>query len=343
MTLPIEAAVRSLARSAEQKACDAKLERRLCDLQALLVEDLTWVERALAEAVNRGERPARDAARLLFVNGGKRIRPTALLLSAACFGAVPPAARELGLVAELVHGATLLHDDVIDDGTERRGAATARTLWGNAVSVLGGDLLLVEALERSGRAAPEVLPSLFATLRELVDGEVVQLRGRLELDVSRDTYDHVLRGKTASLFRFVTSTGARLGGATAEDQARFGSFGELVGMAFQLVDDVLDYVGEGTDKTSLADLRDGKMTLPLVLALERHPDLVTLVRRIHGGDDSVVPEVRRRVVESGTCEEVRKLAAANTERALVLLREVPRSAARSLLEDVVEELAERRR
>src|SRR5262252_3485784 len=157
MTLPIEAAVRSLARSAEDRAEDAKLKRRLIDLQSLLVEDLTWVEGALLEATSRGERPARDAARHLASNGGKRIRPTALLLSAACFGTVPAAARELGLVAELIHSATLLHDDVIDDGTERRAAPTARTIWGNAVSVLAGDLLLVEALDRTGRHAPAVL------------------------------------------------------------------------------------------------------------------------------------------------------------------------------------------
>src|SRR4051812_43443024 len=101
MTLPIEAAVQSLAHTAEVRAHDAKLQRRLTDLQSLLVEDLSWVERSLAEATSRGERPARDAARHLVVNAGKRIRPTALLLSAACFGTVPVAARELGVVAEL--------------------------------------------------------------------------------------------------------------------------------------------------------------------------------------------------------------------------------------------------
>jgi octaprenyl-diphosphate synthase len=341
MTLPIEAAVRSLARSAEGRAEDARLERRLADLQALLVEDLSWVEKALAKSTSRGERPAQDAARHLVASGGKRIRPMALVLSAACFGPVPAAARELALVAELIHTATLLHDDVIDEGTERRGVATARTVWGNAVSVLGGDLLLVEALERTGTHAPEILPHLFSTLRELVDGEVVQLRGRRELDVSRDTYDRVLRGKTASLFRFAASTGARLGGAREEDQARFGSFGELVGMAFQLVDDVLDYVGEWTNKTPLSDLRDGKMTLPLVLSIERQPDLVAAVRRVHAGDDSQVAEVRRRVLESGACDEVRKLAVANTARALELLGGVPHSAARVVLEDIVADLARR--
>ena len=199
MVLPLETAVRSLMRSAEDQARDVKLLGRLGDLQALLEDDLAWVEATLVEATSRGERPGRDAAQHLVSRGGKRVRPMSLLLSAACFGKVPDAARELAVVAELVHSATLLHDDVIDDGMERRGGPTARTLWGNAVSVLAGDLLLVEALDRTARHAPSVLASLFSTLRQLVDGEVIQLRGRAELDVSRDTYDRILRGRDGIL------------------------------------------------------------------------------------------------------------------------------------------------
>jgi geranylgeranyl pyrophosphate synthase len=184
---------------------------------------------------------------------------------------------------------------------------------------------------------------LFSTLRQLVDGEIVQLRGRSELDVSRETYDRVLRGKTASLFRWATSTGARLGGASAEDQERLGTVGELVGMAFQLVDDALDYANESPDKTALADLRDGKMTLPLVLAIERTPDLFDAVRRVHAGDDASLPEIRASVLASGACDEVRRLAEAKTNRALDILRAAPKSEARTLLESVVSKLAERSR
>ena len=341
MAVPIEAAVRSLTRSAEGVEADIRLLSRLGDLQQLLEDDLAWVEAALVESTGRGESPGRDASRHLVARGGKRVRPMALLLSAACFGKVSPIVREAALVAELVHTATLLHDDVIDDGAERRGAPTSRTIWGNAVSVLAGDLLLVDALERMGRQAPTVLPGLFATLRELVDGEIVQLRGRVELDVSRDTYDRVLRGKTASLFRWATSTGARLGGGSEADQERLGTVGELVGMAFQLVDDSLDYTNECSDKTALADLRDGKMTLPLVLAIERNPDLVGSVLRVHRGEDASLAEVRQLVLESGACDEVRRLANAQTARALDILRAAPKSEARRLLEDVVSKLAER--
>src|SRR5581483_1735134 len=123
-------------------------------------------------------RPATQAAKHLLAAGGKRVRPMVVLLSAAMFGPVPPPARDLAIVSELVHLATLLHDDVIDDGDERRGSITSRRVYGNAVSVLAGDLLLTHALERTARAAPDLLGSLVHTLRKLVDGEVVQLRGR---------------------------------------------------------------------------------------------------------------------------------------------------------------------
>jgi len=342
MVLPLAGAVRSLAVPAKEKAQDPRLLGRLNELHALLADNLAFVETALLDATARGEKPGRDAARHLVSQGGKRVRPMALLLSSACFGEITVASREMAVVVELIHTATLLHDDVIDDGTERRWAAAARLLWGNAISVLAGDLLLVEALERTSKAAPQVLGSLFATLRRLVDGEIVQLRGRAELDVSRETYDAVLRGKTASLFRWATSTGARLAGATAADEESLGTFGELVGMAFQLVDDALDYTSETSKKTALADLRDGKMTLPLVLALERRPDLIDPVRRIHAGDDAPLAEVRQGVLETGACDDVRQLAAENTTRALDVIAGVQPSAARTLLENVVAELVERR-
>jgi octaprenyl-diphosphate synthase len=230
---------------------------------------------------------------------------------------------------------------VIDDGTERRGVPAARTLYGNAVSVLTGDLLLVHALERTARFAPDLMSSLVLTLRRLVDGEIVQLRGRTELDVSEATYERILRDKTASLFAWATRTGARVAGASEEDQERLAGFGERLGFAFQLVDDVLDYSGEGTGKTLLSDLREGKLTLPLVLAVARRPDLVAPLRRIYAGDREPVAAVSRAVVESGACEEARRRAAEYTRGAVEALRDVRPSPARSVLEHVASELAAR--
>lgn len=341
MTLPMDSAVRTLGAAAEHLAPSPRLQPRLSDIEELLRDDLSWVEQALRASVERGPSPGTDAARHLVLRGGKRIRPVTLLLAAACFGPIPAAARELAVVAELIHSATLLHDDVADEGTERRGAPTSRLLFGNAVSVLSGDLLLVNALERTLDVAPSEMPGLVATVRQLVDGEIIQLRGRTELDVSETTYERVLRGKTASLFAWAARVGARLGGGSELDQARLARFGERMGIAFQLVDDVLDYAGERSGKTLLADLREGKLTLPLVLAATRRPELIEPLRRIHAGDQAPVAQVSEIVLESGACDEVRRRARDCTDRAVAELRALPPSPARSLLELVTYQLAER--
>ena len=314
---------------------------RIVAVQALLADDLSWIEQALLETAEIAPAPAIGAARHLLSRGGKRVRPMALLLSAACVGAISSGARELALVSELVHSATLLHDDVIDEGTERRGAPTSRLLYGNAVSVLAGDLLLVHALERTGRVSAVALTELISTIQRLVDGEIIQLRGRRELDLTQVTYERILRDKTASLFAWATRNGARIAGGTEEQQARLAQFGERVGIAFQLVDDVLDYSGAGTGKALFMDLREGKVTLPLVLAVARVPELSGALRRIHAGDPEPLESVSRMVIESGACDDVRKRANKLTEEAVEALSVLPQTPARWLLEHVAQDLSHR--
>lgn len=339
--LGVEAAVGALRGAVASEAPGALAEQRLAEVAGLFADDLQWVEAELARAGQQGPAPGVDAARHLIERGGKRLRPLALLLSSACFGRIPSQARELAVVAELVHSATLLHDDVIDDGSERRGAPASRVLWGNGVSVLGGDLLLVGALERTSLHAPEIMPDLVATLRRLVEGEIIQLRGRVELDVTESTYERILRDKTASLFAWATRTGARLAGADTASVEAMSVFGEELGYAFQLVDDVLDYTGAASGKTLLADLRQGKLTLPLVLAATKDPGLMAPLRRIFAGDQEPVAHVSASVVASGACDEVRRRAREHTARAVAALEAVAMSPARSLLTSVATELAAR--
>lgn len=343
MTLQLESAVATLTRGAQARGADETLERRLGHVQEFLARDLLEVEQALERQISVGAEPGVSAARHLVARGGKRVRPLSLLLSARCFGGSGAAFIDMAAVVELVHSATLLHDDVVDEGMERRGAITARRRFGNGVSVLSGDLLLVHALERTKDAAPSLLPELITTLRRLVDGEIVQLRGRTELDTSRETYERILMDKTASLFGFATRAGARMAGAPVAAQGALAEFGEALGFAFQLVDDVIDYNGEASGKSLFADLTEGKMTLPLVLAIEKDPALRGLVAKIHEGDQALVPEVSRRVIESGSCEEVRKRAAKYTSLALSCLHELPPSPARELLRVVAEEMTGRAR
>lgn len=339
--LPPESAIETLRTAGATQNAGPRLDERLASVQALLGDDLAWIERTLAASTEQGPAPATDAARHLVQRGGKRVRPTALMLSAACFGEIPRAARELAVVSELVHSATLLHDDVVDNGDERRGAPCARLLWGNGISVLAGDLLLVGALERTSEHAPELMPDLLATMRRLVEGEIIQLRGRVALDVSEATYFRILRDKTASLFAWSTKSGARLAGATPEQQERLAFFGDRLGIAFQLVDDVLDYESGQTGKTLFADLKEGKLTLPLVLAVAQRPELGALLTRIHQGDQEPVQVVSRAVLESGTCDEVRRRAREHTDAAVEALEHIPPSPARALLQSVAEQLVAR--
>jgi octaprenyl-diphosphate synthase len=343
MTQSTDAALGSLAKCSAFSAAEFPLEARLGEAQALLHDDLSAVERLLRDSAAQGPVPASDAARHLVSLGGKRVRPMALLLSSACFGQVPEASRHMAVCVELIHSATLLHDDVIDEGTERRGQAAARIVWGNAVSVLGGDLLLTHALVTAQQHAPALMPELLRTLRHLVDGEIVQLRGRAELDVSESVYWSILRDKTAALFRFATSAGAELAGASTRSQGLLAEFGECIGMAFQLVDDLLDYAGDQTGKTMSADLRQGKLTLPLVLAVEQEPELFGWLQQIRTGDLSRVSALRQRVVASRARDRVVEKALGYTTRAMEYLEQLPSSQARTLLRAVAEQLAARSR
>lgn len=341
MSLSIDAAIGSLRNNARH-AGDTRLDTRLVRVQELLGDDMVWVEQTLERASDHVDAPASSAIAHLISGGGKRIRPLAVLLSAACCGTVTEPVRQLAAVVELIHTATLLHDDVIDEGTERRGAPTARRIWGNAASVLAGDSLLVHSLESLHQFAPQLLGALLATLHRLVAGEVIQLRNRQDLDLSVAGYERVLRDKTASLFEFATSAGAELGGASVVERRALGEFGERLGMAFQLVDDVLDYVGVDTGKTLGADLLEGKVTLPLVYAVQRNPDLLHLVAEVRvRAEPLLVERLRSEVVATDACSAVRERAKAETDGATAAIGLIPDSTAKRLLIGVAEQLVAR--
>ncbi len=322
---------------------------RLVELRSLFGADLAYVERELASDSRDGVAPATDAAAHLLQAGGKRVRPLCVLLSAACFGKDDEAStRDLAVVAELVHLATLLHDDVVDDADTRRGAIVARKVWGNAVSVLAGDLLLTHALERTAAAAPKndggaTMTELIATLRRLVDGEVIQLRGRTRVDPTESVYFAIVEGKTASLFSWAARAGARSGGASAAQVDALGSFGRNVGVAFQLVDDALDYCGDValTGKKLLGDLREGKVTLPLIAAIETRPELSRALEAARAGDDDAADELFAAVTACRGADVARVRARKHTETALAALATLPSSRARDLLGALATELTSR--
>jgi octaprenyl-diphosphate synthase len=344
------------------------VQARIADAATVVFESTRVVELALATCAAAGPAPGPDVANHLLAAGGKRIRPLLALLSAqAVLGSREPhavqteavqteavqtkavqteavqtkAVETAAVVAEMVHVSTLLHDDVLDDGSERRGVPTARRIWGNALSVLGGDLLLTAALELASEGtSPRVFSELLRTLRALVEGEIVQLRGRTKLDLSEAVYAEVIENKTASLFGWAARAGAFLGGGSEAEAEALGQFGMHLGRAFQMVDDVIDYSSNtaATGKGLYADLCEGKPTLPLVLALRVDAGILPLVSAVRAGESQHVAEIAARVRATGVLDEVRARAEQCTASFLADLAD---SRARAVLIAVAKDLAGR--
>lgn len=262
------------------------------DLVGFVRDDLAAVENELA-ALSTRETLVGEAGADLVHLGGKRLRPLCVVLASRVGVASGSAVRDIAVAAELIHNATLLHDDVVDNADRRRGRATARVELGNAASIFAGDYLLIEALQRVQRAGvPGVMEGLLATIAEMIRAESLQLENRGRLDTSEKFYFEVARGKSAALFRWALGAGASTGGAPPEVCAALEAYGESVGVAFQLIDDLLDLVGHqsNTGKTLFSDLSEGKVTYPLITVLEREPELVDTIRAI-ADDHASIPDV----------------------------------------------------
>jgi octaprenyl-diphosphate synthase len=313
-----------------------------------LAAELSRLEEGLTRATEDAEETLRAAARHLLGSGGKRIRPTVTLLACGACGGELRAAVPFACAAELTHSATLLHDDVIDDGPTRRGQPASRVLWGNAVSVLAGDWLLTRALElvAAEPARSAALPALLATMRRLVEGEVLQLSLRGSFEATEDDYFDVVRGKTASLFGWSAAAGAWAAGIRGEVPEALAEFGEGIGMAFQLVDDALDYAAdpELLGKRLGQDFIEGKATLPLIRAFQTEGALrLRLERLVAGKEDplSVAGEVIQAVKRTGGVEAARAVAREHTAQAMRALAKVPDGPHRRAMEEAARSLTER--
>lgn len=350
---------------ASTRAGETPLAARLADLRTWLSGDLKAFDRAISDLA--GAQAAHDqhgtqrAARHLLLQPGKRLRPMCLLLAARLGGrSLDGPVRDVAIAAELVHAATLLHDDVVDEGTERRGAPAARVVYGNSASVLAGDALFTEALRlvaRAQRGCAALLPGghgllegLLAVIAEMVDAEALQLERRGRLDLSREAYLRVIKGKTASLFRWVLAAGGALAGCEPRHVEALGQAGNALGLAFQLVDDVLDLDGDPaeTGKDAGADLRQGKVTWPLIVAAEREPGLRHELAALAAATDEEAPALAGRVTAliervraAGAIAATRTLAQAHAGAARAALATLPPGAARAALETVVEAAVER--
>src|ERR1700756_1011512 len=237
----------------------------------LLRDDLVSLEDEFGRDTISNVGAITEIGEYLRAGGGKRIRPALLLLSAKLFEYQGRGSVRLGAVVEIIHTATLVHDDIIDEAKTRRGRPAANTQWGNAKCVLAGDWLYMQAFkvavqERNFR----ILDSLIELTQQMVEGELLQME-KLGKLISLDEHFDLIYRKTACLFSVCMRLGAILGGATAEQEEAAAGYGRNLGMAFQIVDDVLDLTASETvlGKPVASDLREGKVTMAVIHALER--------------------------------------------------------------------------
>ena len=271
--------------------------------------------------------------------GGKRLRPLVVLLSARACGADSSEQHSLAAIIEFLHTATLLHDDVVDTSDLRRGRSTANALWGNAPSVLVGDFLYSRAFEMMvALGNMQVMQILANATNVIAEGEVLQLSKVRDANTDEATYMEVIRSKTAMLFEAASHSAAVLAGAKADQIEALREFGDALGIAFQLMDDLLDYSGDAAEmgKNVGDDLAEGKPTLPLIYTM-RHgtEEQAALVRQaIQKGCTEDITPIREAVTASGALDYTARLAQQHADRAIALLDTLPASEYRDALEQL---------
>ena len=281
----------------------------------LVRDDLAKVEQELALQNGSAIEPVAEISRYLLAGGGKRLRPALLLLSAGHAGYRGESAIRLGAVVELIHSATLIHDDVIDGANTRRGRPSANSRWGNHRSVLAGDWLYMQSFQMAlAERNFKILDVLIELTQSMVEGELLQLTKLGRMDLTEQDAVELAARKTACLFSGCARLGAVLGNLGERGEQALADYGHYAGLAFQLVDDLLDFTAspEKLGKPVLSDLKEGKVTLPLIYALESDGAegrrLVSAVLE-EKGFESVRPEqITALVQESGALDRTRAAA-----------------------------------
>ena len=307
----------------------------------LIADEMRQVDDVIRASLHSEVALVRQISEYIIHSGGKRLRPALLLLTAGACGVLGEQARVLAAVVEFIHTATLLHDDVVDESSLRRGRETANELFGNAASVLVGDFLYSRAFQMMvsvGRM--RVMEVLSEATNIIAEGEVLQLMNCNDADLDEARYLQVIRYKTAKLFE----AAARLGGVLAEAKPDLedglARYGMHLGTAFQIIDDVLDYSGNEADtgKHLGDDLAEGKPTLPLIYARDRGtPETAAAIRNtIESGGLEAFDAILKAVRESGALDAARAAALHEASLARAALADLPNS----IFKEALEELAD---
>lgn len=316
-------------------------------LAALLAEDLAAVDALIHQHMTSPVGVIPNLAAHLIDAGGKRIRPLITLASARLLGGGGDGPRKLAAAVEFIHSATLLHDDVVDVSSMRRGKAAANVLWGNSSSVLVGDFLFARSFNLMVETGDiQVLDILARAASVIAEGEVMQLAAANDAETSRERYMEIVAAKTAALFAAAAKAGAVAAGRPGAEADALETFGRELGLAFQLVDDALDYGGMSAamGKNAGDDFKEGKVTLPVVFAREAGDESErTFWRRVMGGERSdddfhrAVALIRRHDAIALTLDAAR----AHSDAAAAALDRLPANAYRDALRDLTAFVIER--
>ena len=286
------------------------------------------VDRVIARRLDSGVPLVGSVSHYIISAGGKRLRPALLLLCCGALGYTGDQRFNMAAVVEFIHTATLLHDDVVDDSALRRGSATANARFGNPASVLVGDFLYSRAFQMMVDTQNMRIMEVLANATNIIaEGEVMQLMNMHNAGLDEAPALPVSRSKTAKLFEASAQVGAILSGATAAQELACAEYGQALGTAFQVIDDVLDYTGDAAvmGKNLGDDLREGKATLPLIAAIQRGTtaEKATIQNAIENGDVSLLDAVIAIVKNTGSLDFARQAAQMEAKRAIAAAQQLP--------------------
>lgn len=314
---------------------------------ALIADDMRGMDAVIERRLESDVPLVSQVSQYIVAAGGKRLRPALLLLMCGALGYRGDQRYNLAAVVEFIHTATLLHDDVVDESTLRRGRATANEAFGNPASVLVGDFLYSRAFQMMVEAGDmRVMQTLAEATNVIAEGEVLQLMNMHDATLSEDGYLRVIRSKTAKLFEASARLAALLAQSSLAVEQSCADYGQALGTAFQVIDDVLDYDGDVSEmgKNLGDDLREGKTTLPLIIAMQRCTELERAVirRAIETGGTDQMPQIIAIVQQTGALQATRDAAAAEAQRALDALQALPQNPYSNALGQLASQLLQRR-
>ena len=304
------------------------------------------VDQVITQRLASGVPLVGSVSQYIIAAGGKRLRPALLLLCCGALGYNGTQRYNMAAVVEFIHTATLLHDDVVDESDMRRGNATANAKFGNPASVLVGDFLYSRAFQMMvDTQSMRIMQVLADATNIIAEGEVMQLMNMHNAALDEAGYLQVIRSKTAKLFEASARVGALLAGASASMEAACADYGQALGTAFQVFDDVLDYAGDASvmGKSLGDDLREGKTTLPLIAAMQRGTaqQRETIQHAIETGGMAMLDEVVHIVQSTGALDVARAAAQQEAKRAITAAQQLPQGPHADCLIDLATQLLER--